>query len=218
MTNDTKVLSKIMEILIIPIFKKFAKNSGYELKLPKEQNFYPDLTFIKGNKKFAVDIKTSYRKNKDSINGMTLGAFTGYFRDRTSTKNISYPYNEYESHFVLGIIYTRIEDIEDDNSVSTINDLEKMQSVANSFEIFIQEKFKIAIDRPGSGNTKNIGGVNKITDLINGNGPFTKFKNGEDVFNDYWQRYLTKDMAKQAELTEPYYKNLNEYKIYRNIK
>ena len=58
-----------------------------QLKLTKEQNFYPDITFIdsEGNR-YAVDIKSSYRKAPNRINGMTLGAFTGYFRNRQITK------------------------------------------------------------------------------------------------------------------------------------
>ena len=37
------------------------------------------------------------------------------------------------------------------------------------------------------------------------------------MFDDYWTHYLTNDMAKAAELTEPYYKNLPEYKRFKNI-
>ncbi|MBI1918308.1 MAG: hypothetical protein HYS12_26755 [Planctomycetes bacterium] len=40
---------------------------------------------------------------------MTLGAFTGYFRNRTSRKNISFPYAEYGKHYILGIIYSRAD-------------------------------------------------------------------------------------------------------------
>ena len=92
-STDTKVVSKIVELYIFPKICKFAHDNGLRLELTKEQNFYPDMTFIDldGNL-FAVDIKSSYRKNSSSINGMTLGAFTGYFRERTSTKNVTHPY------------------------------------------------------------------------------------------------------------------------------
>ena len=79
----------------------------------------------------------------------------------------------------------------------------------------LQEKWRIAIDRPGSGNTKNIGSVSRIDDLINGNGTFSVL--GEEVFNDYWMYYLTSDMAKKAELPKPYYSNLSEYKHFKHI-
>ena len=41
-TNDTKVVSKIIEILLIPKLDKFAHDHNLELELPSKQNFYPD--------------------------------------------------------------------------------------------------------------------------------------------------------------------------------
>ena len=100
---DTKVISKIMELLLFPKICHFAEEYGYRLVLCKEQNFYPDISLVdKDNHNFALDLKSTYRKNKIKVNGMTLGAFTGYFRNRQSTKNITFPYNEYIAHFVLG--------------------------------------------------------------------------------------------------------------------
>lgn len=69
------------------------------------------------NNRFALDIKSTYRKNRKEVNGMTLGAFTGYFRDRKSKKNITFPYDEYIGHFVLGIIYSRTDKHLDERSV-----------------------------------------------------------------------------------------------------
>ena len=212
---DTKVISKIMELLIFPRISAFASRNGLRWLPCSEQNFYPDITFIdnEGNK-FAVDVKSTYRKDADHVNGMTLGAFTGYFRNRNSTKNIMFPYDEYAGHFVLGLIYSRCEGI-DEFEIHQLDDLENIQSVAKDFVFFAQEKYKIAIDRPGSGNTKNIGGVTRIADLINGNGIFSTM--GEEVFDDYWMFYLTNDMAKAAELPTPYYRNIEEYKKFKGI-
>ena len=214
-SSDTKVISKIIELYIFPKILEFAKKNNLEIELTKEQNFYPDITFkdSEGNL-FAVDLKSSYRKNDNHINGMTLGAFTGYFRDRDSLKNITHPYNEYKAHAVLGVIYDYVSDIDERKSY-TIEQLPDIISVIKNFKFFVQEKWKIAIDRPGSGNTKNIGSVSNINDLINGNGPFAEL--GEDVFNDYWMYYLTTDMARMAELPKPYYRNLYEYKQFKNI-
>ena len=89
-------------------------------------------------------------------------------------------------------------------------------SVVKDITFFVQEKWKIAFDRPGSGNTKNIGSVCLIDDLVNGKGVFAEL--GEDVFDDYWTNYLTPDMAKRAELAKPYYNNLESYKKFRDIK
>ena len=182
-----------------------------------EQNFYPDITFKdrEGNL-YAVDLKTSYRKDDEHINGMTLGAFTGYFRDRNSTKNITrpYTYNSYCAHIVLGIIYSPLKNVDECNNYA-LEELDEIKSVVKDIQFFVQEKWRLAIDRPGSGNTKNIGSTNKISDLLNGNGVFSEL--GEEVFDDYWKHYLTKDMAKAAELEKPFYTNIEEYKVFKNI-
>ena len=63
-TNDTKVVSKIIEILLIPKLFLFAEKNGLELTLPTKQNYYPDLTFkdSEGNQLEAV---TSVIREKD---------------------------------------------------------------------------------------------------------------------------------------------------------
>ncbi len=91
--------------MIFPKFLEFANKNELTLKLSPHQNYYPDITFIdKQGKKYAVDLKSTYRTSNTDVNGMTLGAFTGYFRNRTSKKNALFPYSEYEKHFVFGII------------------------------------------------------------------------------------------------------------------
>ncbi|MEK7314389.1 MAG: type II restriction endonuclease [Deltaproteobacteria bacterium] len=214
---DTKVISKIMELLLFPKICRFAVDNGYKIVLCKEQNFYPDITFIdkKGNK-FAVDMKTTYRKNGKDVNGMTLGAFTGYFRDRKSKKNITIPYDEYTGHFVLGVIYSRTDKNLDERKMHKLSDLHNITSVIRDFTFFVQEKYQIAADRPGSGNTKNIGSVTRIDALTQGNGPFAEL--GEDVFDDYWMYYLTKDMARAVDLKGSPYRNLKEYKEYKKLR
>jgi hypothetical protein len=88
-SSDTKIVSKLLELYLFPKIIDFAKRNNLKIELAKEQNYYPDITFIDADgAKFAVDIKSSYRKNSSKINGMTLGAFTGYFRNRESSKNM----------------------------------------------------------------------------------------------------------------------------------
>lgn len=82
----------------------------------------------------------------------------------------------------------------------------------SAFTIFVQYKWRIANDIPGSGNTRNIGGITNIQDLLNGNGPFSTL--GEDVFDDYWMGYFNKDDAKKAGIGVPHYNNLETYKEY----
>jgi hypothetical protein len=107
--------------------------------------------------KFALDIKSAYRINEKEVSIMTLGSFTGYFRKRDSSKNITFPYNEYSGHFILGIIYTR-KDIDLNHSrVYQLHELSQIPAIISDLRLFIQPKYKIASDKPGSGNTKNIG-------------------------------------------------------------
>jgi len=211
---DTKIVSKVLELLLFPMFVEFAKRHGMEIELSPQQNFYPDLTFIEKatGHKFAVDIKSTYRIDAENVNGMTLGAFTGYFRNRSRKKNILYPYSEYQGHLVLGVIYSQSESVVDERKQYTLDDLEKIPSVIHAFQFFAQPKYRIASSRPGSGNTKNIGSVTKVEQLINGMGSFAKL--GEEIYDDYWMFYLTNDMAKILEIERPY-ANLKSYLEYK---
>ena len=100
---DTKITSKVLELLLFPMLEQFSAANGLRIELSPHQNFYPDRTFIdnESRRKFAVDIKSTYRTDDENVNGMTLGAFTGYFRKRDSNKNTLYPYEQYSWHFVL---------------------------------------------------------------------------------------------------------------------
>ena len=143
---------------------------------------------------------------------MTLGTYSGYFRDRNSINKCHYPYSEYSAHLVLGVIYTQIEVSPDQKAIFTIDDIEKIESVVKDFKFFVQPKYKIASDIPGSGNTKNIGSLKEIEKLINGDGVFAKL--GEAIFDDYWIFYLNKDMASKTGLPRPY-NNLKSYLEYK---
>lgn len=211
---DTKIVSKVLELLLFPLFTDFAAKHGLEIELCPQQNFYPDLTFIHPptGTKFAVDIKSTYRLSDTDVNGMTLGAFTGYFRQRDSNKNTLYPYSQYSGHFVLGVLYTKCDEVADERLQFTLDDLPKIPSVIRGFRFFAQPKYRIASSRPGSGNTKNIGSVVKIDQLTSGTGPFATL--GEEVYDDYWMFYLTRDMAQALGVTRPYM-NLKSYAEYK---
>ncbi len=215
-SNDTKVMSKLIELTLFPYFRTFAEKYDLKLVPTREQNHYPDLTFIDtAGHKFAVDLKTTYRdeKNPARVSTMTLGAFTGYFRRRDSTKNVSFPYGSYSGHFVLGVIYSRAPLRADELRTYAVEDLDRIPSVVRDLQFFAQPKYRIASDRPGSGNTKNIGAIRRVPDLLNGTGPFACL--GEKVFDDYWMYYLTSDMARGVELTNPPYNNLDTYLEYK---
>jgi len=104
----------------------------------------------------------------------------------------------------------------DETKSYKLEDLENIVSVVRDFDFFIQEKWKIATDRPGTGNTKNIGSTILIEELKQGKGTFTKCNNGKQIFDDYWMYYLTKDMARNVDLDNPPYSNLKTYFEYKN--
>jgi hypothetical protein len=209
---DTKVVSKVLEILLFPELQKFATAYDMDLEPAKDQISYPDYTLIdrKSGQKFAIDIKTTFRNGKGKIKGMTLGTFQGYFRERDKKSTINYPYNEYNGHFVLGAIYSQSCDADKSGQVFKIDDLEKIKSVIKDFEFFAQYKYKIASGRPGSGNTKNIGSITDVDAIKNGMGPFSKL--GISVFDDYWMFFQNRDMA--AGNPRPY-KDLDSYIEYK---
>lgn len=211
---DTKVVSKVIELLLIPAFEIFANKNNLVLELPPQQNFYPDLTFIskETGEKFAVDIKSTFKDAGNKIKSMTLGAFTGYFRNRESTKNTLYPYGSYSGHFVLGVIYSQNQANRNEKVIYSLDELDNIESVIRDFKFFVQPKYKIASASPGSGNTKNIGSINNIDKLVNGEGIFSAL--GEEIYDDYWMYFLTKDMAKALEIPRPY-TNLKSYLEYK---
>lgn len=213
-STDTKVVSKIIELMLFPIIARFAQRHNYRLILSEHQNHYPDLTFIAPDtKKYALDLKSAYRRNAKMVSGFTLGAYTGYFRQRDLSKNITFPYQTYSQHLVLGVIYSRNRTVADERQAYAIEDLTDITSVIKDFDFLLQEKWKIASDKPGSGNTKNIGSIKQIDALKNGAGPFSQHSNA--VFDDYWMNYLSPDMARAID-SQPPYRNLTEYWAWRN--
>ncbi|GIV08002.1 MAG: hypothetical protein KatS3mg019_0093 [Fimbriimonadales bacterium] len=214
LSYDTKLISKVIELMILPTLREFAAQYGYRTEIAPEQNYYPDLTFIdQAECKFALDIKTTYRieSKEGEVSAMTLGTFTGYFRNRESRKNILYPYKEYSGHFVLGIIYTRADIHQENLKPIPIDALETVRAVIRDIRVFVEHKYKIASDRPGSGNTKNIGSVRQIELLLKGEGPFAE--HGEEVFDEYWMNYQTVEMAKGSKVP---YTNLQEFLVWRS--
>lgn len=178
---------------MFPKILDFAKQHGYKIVLADHQNYYPDISFMKSDNervKFAVDFKTTYRlpHRPYLCNGFTLGSHGKYFEDRNSTKNIQFPYGSYMGHFCLGIIYNRMDGMTiDETRAYKLSELQSITSVIQDFQFFVAEKWRIASDKSGSGNTANIGSINNIEDIINGNGMFSKL--GEAWFDDYWMNY-----------------------------
>jgi hypothetical protein len=216
-SSDTKIISKILEIHLFPRLLKFAEENGYSIVLAEKQNWYPDLSFVlKSDQtvKFAVDLKTTYRDPNfpGHVNGFTLGSHGEYFKNRASKKNIQFPYNDYSGHFCLGIIYTRVaaEYLDETRTFAVkelggatkdegglpIESLKSITSVVSDFEFFTCEKWQLASDRQGSGNTANIGSITWIQDIRKGNGIFAKL--GEEWFDEYWINHGIATMMREG--------------------
>ncbi len=223
---DTKIISKILEIHIFPQLLQFAEDNGYKIVFAEKQNWYPDITFVADKNepvKFALDIKTTFRRN-DKTAGFTLGSHGAYFKERDKNKNIQFPYNQYLGHYCLGVIYSRtvasedfpetdiyqVEELQEEHDtpnkkvgereVTTVKNLKSITSVIKDFDFFAAEKWKIASDKQGSGNTANIGSIVDIKDLKNENGVFSQL--GEEWFDEYWMNYGSATMVKDGKLTK----------------
>ena len=218
-SSDTKILSKILEIHLFPQILAFAQVNEYKVVLATHQNYYPDISFVKARDesiRFAVDFKTTYRNPKKPhlCNGFTLGSHGAYFENRASTKNIQFPYGSYSGHFCLGIIYDRaVGATIDETKAHKIEELHSIASVASNFHFFITEKWKIASDKGGSGNTANIGSINNINDLVSGRGMFSRL--GEPWFDEYWMNYK-KITVQDENGTTKKISNLREFVAYKN--
>ena len=217
--TDTKLIGRIFELVIAPSIKSFCDKNNLDYIIPEGQNIYPDFTigyFENGIKKYvAIDVKTTYlQKNAKGIikkYNITLGSFNSFMRN--NTKTICFPYDQYTHHFVIGFVYERNPDAIEGQVASFDNLADIIPPYINS-KYFIQEKHKISGDKPGSGNTENIGSFksNNINDFIEGNGPFKYL--GKEIFEVYWQNYPRTRSAKHYSSLPSFFEWLKTKKIY----
>lgn len=196
--TDSKILGRIFEMYSQPILEEIAFENGYMLKTPSSQTVYPDFILMKSEdstEKIAIDIKTTYVNSDHSTIKFTLGSFGSYMRN--NTKNIEYRYTDYIKHYVIGFIYQRNDAAQESRVFDYINRNDIIFPYFN-VKYFIQEKYKIAGDKPGSGNTENIGSfaTKKFEDLKKGKGPFSEL--GQDIFDIYWKYYPKYRSPEQA--------------------
>lgn len=203
--TDSKLIGRIFEMYTEPVLQKIAKKHGLVLLTPDKQNFYPDFIMMEEGKpktKIAIDVKSSYVKTDNFSFVFTLGAFGSYMRD--NSKNIVGDYSDYIKHYAICFTYKRNGRAQE----SQIFDYEERSTIEQPFydvKYCIQEKYKIAGDAPGSGNTENIGSfrTNSMEALKKGEGPFSEL--GIDVYDIYWKYY--------PRYTNPnkHYTSLNEF-------
>lgn len=211
--SDSKLIGRIFELISFSILQEIATENGYTLHPSEAQTVYPDFTLYKDKsdkEKIAVDIKTTYRsfKKNGEPSGyvFTLGSYASFMRN--GTKNISFPYSEYAKHYVIGFVYTR-NDMASEGQVYKISELKELPVPYKDVEVFVQEKYKIAGEKPGSGNTENIGSykTNNMDYLVNGDGPFSNL--GIEIFESYWAGYP------KFRATEKDYTTIDEFIEYK---
>ena len=136
--------------------------------------------------KLAVDVKTTYRRPGSDRFSYTLGGYTSFIRPGNERKNIVFPFGEYAGHWVVGFVYNRADEGGETRHRYTLKELNGIPSPFADVEFFVSEKWRIASDRAGSGNTTNIGSIRgTIADFRQGNGPFVS----EEEFLSYWRGY-----------------------------
>lgn len=187
--TDSKIIGRIFEMFVQPILEKIAQRHGMILTTPKSQTIYPDFVMMStslATDKIAIDVKTTYVDSPQSTIKFTLGSYGSYMRN--NTKNIAYYYTDYAKHYVIGFIYKR-NGLAQESQVFDYEEREKIIFPFYDVKYFMQEKYKIAGDKPGSGNTENIGSflTKEVSNLKFGKGPFSEL--GEDVFDLYWKYY-----------------------------
>jgi hypothetical protein len=208
-SDDTKLISKVFELISIPVITKAVEPYIRSWEIEERQTVYPDLTLILDNptpNKIAIDIKSTYRKGVNA--GFTLGSYTAYIR-HPFTKNIRYPYTEYLAHWIVGFIYDRVPGVKPE--VVDISSIDEIIAPIKNIEVIVWQKWQIASDRPGSGDTANIGSVRSLEELRKGQGIFTQFGDkGKDIFEDYWRNFDWHPPRK--------YTNLNGYLAWKSPK
>lgn len=167
--TDSKIVSKAIEIVACTHLQSQLAEKNIRFAVNPCQNSYPDCIAYPDDKPVAIDIKTSYVKSCDKINGFTLGTYKGYFRNRDCCTNTTIPYNQFKQHYCICFIYER---------------LPNGDGIEVKHKIFT-EKWKLASKNAGSGNTTNIGSVTKMSDIINGK---SVFANAQE-FDQYWIAY-----------------------------
>lgn len=134
--------------MLFPLLARYAQEHGYRIVLSEHQNHYPDVSFVAlddGRIKIALDVKSSYRVDDRTVSGFTLGAFTGYFRDRVSRKNTTFSYSEYGAHYVLGVIYSRNPKATDEGRVYPLEELTDIVSVGRDFQYFSRKRSGVSL-------------------------------------------------------------------------
>lgn len=208
--TDSKIIGRAFEIVASVYIEQMAAALGYSFNESTNQTTYPDFFLTQPNgRRIGIDVKSTYRSLNNSGNvrpfKFTLGSFTSYLRN--DTKNIEGKYSDYDSHYVLAFVYTRITDYKPVKK--SIWEIDDIPSSYSDVEVIFQEKFRIGGDKTGSGNTDNLATFqsNSTEPFIYGASPFAVL--GKDVFDHYWVNHPRNGDSEGVK--KSLYKNLPAY-------
>jgi hypothetical protein len=180
--SDSRAISAIFEQLVVERIKPIAQRYRCVLEEGGGRE-YPDITLrnIPGFEgKIAIDVKTSRKKSANTIGGFTIGTYLGYFRTPDKkVGTIRYPYGDYAQHWIVGLCY------EFETYEKKIGDLVEEKFRITDIDVIVQEKWRIASRRTGSGTTKHMRSITNIGGLKAGRGEF----GSREEFLEYWRRY-----------------------------
>lgn len=206
--SDTKVIATLFEIVTRQAVIGYADRKGLRLVEPAKQNHYPDFTLMRSDddrRKIAIDVKTTYVRKGQTRFRYTLGSYTSYIRSETESKSIVFPYSHYSQHWIVGFVYNRVAKGRNASGrIYTYSTLSQVPVPFDNVRVFMQEKWRIAGDKAGSGNTTNIGSISgTIADFDEGRGMF----GSEAEFLEYWRGYERTAAARRLA-----YSNIDEFR------
>jgi hypothetical protein len=174
----------LFEYLALERVRPLAQKLGCEIHEAENTRQYPDITVEGGpfgNRKIAIDVKTTRRLDANTVSGFTLGSYAGYFRKPAKKlPGCRFPYGEFNEHWIIGFIYTWNEDAD---TLHMITDL----------ELIVQPKWKLASKSTGTGTTTAIRSVTNMERLRRGEGDFES----ERSFLQFWRSYKTRRAMSQ---------------------
>lgn len=174
--DESRVVTAVVEERVKVMLREFCEDHGVDLIPADNSRQYPDTTLTGGifkDFKIALDIKTARVEGEGRASSLTLGSYRSYFANpEKDTQYSKFPYGAYDRHWILAFLY------EWNENADTID-------MVNIKEVIVKPKWQIASKASGSGTTNNIGGVNDIQALKDGNGAF----DSEEEFEEFWRSY-----------------------------
>ncbi len=167
-------IQALFEYLALKRLEQLAKKLKCKIIEASSTREYPDATIEGGklgDRKIAIDIKTTRRINPNRISGFTIGSYAGYFRNPNRKRpGCRIPYADFTKHWIAGFIYDW------DKNADTLH-------MVSNVELIVQEKWRIASKSTGTGTTTAIGSIKDINRIKNGEGDF----NSEEEFLHFWR-------------------------------